>query len=51
MSKSPGKPKPTRQYPAFWEKAVPVFLILLGIGILVILFIILGVALGLFNWV
>jgi hypothetical protein len=37
-----------RQYPAFYEKAVPVALTLIVIAIAVLLAIIVGVALGLF---
>lgn len=38
---------PKRQYPAFWEKAVPVALGVIGIAIVILLVIILAVALGL----
>ncbi|HSR32725.1 MAG TPA: hypothetical protein VLY63_19360 [Anaerolineae bacterium] len=39
---------PKRQYPAFWEKAVPIALGIIGIAIVILLIIILAVALGLF---
>ena len=40
--------KPKRQYPAFYEKVVPIALGLIGLATVVLLFIIFGVALGLF---
>ncbi len=46
MTESDGKPKRSRQYPAFWEKAVPIILAVLGVGLLVLLVIIFGVAAG-----
>ncbi len=46
MSDPSGNSKPPRQYPAFWEKAVPIFLGVLGLAVLVLLVIILIVATG-----
>ncbi len=46
MSDSSGSPKNPRRYPTFWEKAVPIFLGLLGIAFLILLVIILVVATG-----
>ena len=40
--------KPKRQYPYFYEKVVPIALGLIVLAIVVLLFIIVGVALGLF---
>jgi hypothetical protein len=42
---------PQRQYPPFYEKAVPIALGIVAIAIIVLLFIIIGVALGLFPGV
>ena len=39
---------PKRQYPPFYEKAVPIALAIIAIAIVVLLTIIFGVALGLF---
>jgi len=39
---------PKRQYPPFYEKAVPIALAIIAIVIVVLLLIIIGVALGLF---
>ena len=39
---------PKRQYPPFYENAVPIALGLIALAIVVLLLIILGVALGLF---
>ncbi|MDT8898490.1 MAG: hypothetical protein ACPLUL_08690 [Thermanaerothrix sp.] len=33
-------------YPRFWEKAIPVFLVLIGVAILILLGVILAVVLG-----
>ncbi len=44
---SSGGSKPPRQYPAFWEKSVPVFLGILGLAVLILLVIIFLVATGL----
>ncbi len=41
-----GNSKPPRQYPAFWEKAVPIFLGVLGLAILILLVVIIVVATG-----
>lgn len=40
--------RPKRQYPPFYEKVVPVALVVIVIAIAILLLIILGVALGLF---
>jgi hypothetical protein len=42
---------PKRQYPPFYEKAVPIALGIIAIAIVVLLLIIVGVALGLFPGV
>lgn len=47
MSDAP--PKSPRKYPSFWEKAVPVFLAVLGIAVLILLIIIFGVASGMLG--
>jgi hypothetical protein len=47
MPESTGSSKPPRQYPAFWEKAVPVILVFLGVGFIALMVIILVVATGL----
>ena len=39
---------PRRQYPAFYEKAVPIALILIVLAVLVLLLVVLVVVLGLF---
>jgi hypothetical protein len=49
MTESKGKPKGPRQYPVFWEKAVPIILAILGIALLVLLIVIFGVATGLIG--
>ncbi len=49
MTESEGKPKRPRQYPAFWEKAVPIILAILGIALLALLIIIVGVATGIIG--
>ncbi len=46
MTGTPGKSKPPRQYPAFWEKGVPIFLAVLGLAVLILLIIILIVVTG-----
>jgi hypothetical protein len=43
-----GSPPPNRQYPAFYEKLVPVALGIIVVVIILLLLIIVGVALGLF---
>jgi hypothetical protein len=42
---------PKRQYPPFYEKAVPIVLGIIAIAIIVLLLVIIGVALGLFPGV
>jgi hypothetical protein len=42
---------PKRQYPPFYEKAVPIALGIIAIAIIILLLIIVGVALGLFPGV
>ena len=42
---------PKRQYPPFYEKAVPIALGIISVVIIVLLLIIIGVALGLFPGV
>ncbi len=47
-----GKPaRPKRRYPPFYEKAVPIALVVIVIAIVILLLIILGVALDLFPGV
>jgi len=48
MSNRDNGTPPKRQYPAFYEKAVPIALGLIAIAIIVIVLIIFAVALGLF---
>ncbi len=40
------RPASRHTYPRFWEKAIPVFLILIGLAILVLLGVSLAVVLG-----
>jgi len=40
--------RPKRQYPPFYEQVIPIVLGIIVVAILVLLFIIVGVALGLF---
>jgi hypothetical protein len=47
-SKSGDKVPPKRQYPAAYEKAVPIALVLIALAIVILLGIILVVALGLY---
>jgi hypothetical protein len=42
---------PQRQYPAFYERAVPIALGIIVVAIIILLLVILGVALGLFPGV
>lgn len=42
------KSSPVRRYPPFWEKAVPVFVVVMGVVILIMLVITIAVALGFF---
>jgi len=42
-------PKPSHQYPTFWEKGVPVFLVMLAIAVIILLIIIVVAATGLFG--
>jgi hypothetical protein len=42
------KSSPKRRYPPFWEKAVPVFVVVMGVVILIMLVITIAVALGVF---
>jgi hypothetical protein len=51
MHDKDNQPPPKRQYPPFYEKAVPVALGIIAVVIIVLLFIIIGVALGLFPGV
>jgi hypothetical protein len=44
MSDPSGRSKPPRQYPAFWEKGVPIFLGILGLAVLILLIVIFVVA-------
>ena len=47
--KEPGNhPAPKRQYPPFWERAVPIAVGLIVVVVVILLLIILAVALGLF---
>jgi hypothetical protein len=48
MDEKDNQVPPKRQYPPFYEKAVPIALSIIIIVILVLLIIIVGVALGLF---
>jgi hypothetical protein len=45
---SSSKSAPQRRYPPFWEKAIPVFLVVLGCVIAVMLAVTIAVALGVF---
>jgi hypothetical protein len=40
--------RPKRRYPPFYEKVVPIALVIIAIAIIALLLIIVGVALGLF---
>jgi len=42
--------RPQRRYPPFYEKAIPIALGIIVVAIIVLSFIIVGVALGLFPW-
>lgn len=42
------KSSPRRRYPPFWEKAVPVFVVVMGMVILIMLVITIAVILGVF---
>jgi hypothetical protein len=48
MSNQDPKPPSRRQYPAFYEKAVPIALGLIALAVVVLLLIIFAVALGWF---
>jgi hypothetical protein len=48
MSNTGNDASTRRQYPGFYEKAVPIALGLVALAIIVLLLVILGVALGLF---
>ena len=48
MSQSTDKPPTKRQYPPLYEKIVPVALVLIGIGVVLMVIVAIGVALGLF---
>lgn len=48
MSEGSGGAPPKRQYPAFYEKTVPIALAIIIVAIVILLLVILAVALGLF---
>lgn len=47
----PDKPSSPRQYPKFWEKAVPIILVILLVGFVALLAIIFLVAAGILKGV
>jgi flagellar basal body-associated protein FliL len=47
MNEKDNRPAPKRQYPPFWEKVVPIALIIIVLAV-VILLLVVAVALGLF---
>ena len=49
MSQSNDKTPTKRQYPPLYEKIVPVALVLIGIGVVLMVIVAIGVALGLFS--
>ncbi len=48
MSDSEPKHRPSREYPALYERIVPIAMVLIAVAVIVILVIIFGVVLGLF---
>jgi hypothetical protein len=48
MKEPNNRPAPKRQYPPFWERAVPIAVGIIVVVIVVLLLIIFAVALGLF---
>jgi hypothetical protein len=48
MSDKDPRQHPKRQYPPFYERIVPIALVLIALAILIVLIIIFGVVLGLF---
>jgi hypothetical protein len=44
-----GRPTRRHEYPSFYEKAVPVALIIIAVAVVVVLVVIVGVATGLFH--
>jgi hypothetical protein len=48
MTTPQGSPKSPRRYPGFWEKAVPIFLGVLALAVIILLAIIFVVAAGIF---
>ena len=49
MSANHQRPSPKRQYPAFYERFIPIALANIALAIVVLLIVVLGVALGLFS--
>jgi hypothetical protein len=48
MSDGNQKQQPNREYPPLYERIVPIAIVLIAAAVIVVLFIIFGVALGLF---
>jgi hypothetical protein len=48
MNDTDDRTPPKRQYPPFFEKAVPIALAIIVVAIIILLLVIVGVALGLF---
>lgn len=48
MTKTEHKPNPQRQYPAFYEKIIPISITVLGVIVVGVMLFALGVALGIF---
>jgi hypothetical protein len=47
MNPIPDKPRASRRYPAFWEKGVPILLIIIGVAVVILIAIIFVVVIGL----
>lgn len=48
MNEKDNRPAPKRQYPPFWEKVVPIALIIIVLAVVILLLVVVAVALGLF---
>ena len=49
MSSPHKQPPPKRAYPPIYEKIVPIALVLIGVGVILMIIVAIGVALGLFQ--
>jgi hypothetical protein len=44
------KPTPPRRYPPFWERSVPIFVVIIAFLVVGLAIVAAGIALGIFPW-